>query len=266
MSVNGVELHYEILGQGDPLILVHGSWDDHSTWDAVAPSLAESFQVVTYDRRGHGQSERPSAQGSRLEDEDDLAALIDALDCVAAQIVGNSFGASIALGLATRRPEIFRSLVVHEPPLIGLIAADPSFQSLLRDVQAKSQAVVDDLSQGNIVDGARRFIEEVALGPGAWDQLPENKRSIMIHNAPTFLDEQQDPEWASIAEPALARFGTSVLITHGDQSPSWFRPIVDRLGRTMKGAQVRSVPGAGHVPHATHPRDYLEILTDFLRV
>jgi pimeloyl-ACP methyl ester carboxylesterase len=62
--VNGVSLHYELTGAGDPLVLVHGSWGDHHNWDPVVPALAESFQVLTYDRRGHSQSERPDGQGS----------------------------------------------------------------------------------------------------------------------------------------------------------------------------------------------------------
>ena len=57
--------------------------------------------------------------GTRREDEDDLVALLEALDCVPAHVAGNSSGATIALGLAARRPDAFRSLTAHEPPLAG---------------------------------------------------------------------------------------------------------------------------------------------------
>src|SRR5262245_21244554 len=90
VRVNGVELVYEVAGDGAPLVLVHGSWTDRSNWQAVVPGLAPAFRVVTYDRRGHSQSERPPGQGSRREDEDDLAALLGALDCVPAHVLGNS--------------------------------------------------------------------------------------------------------------------------------------------------------------------------------
>src|ERR1700730_11341677 len=120
--VNGVELYYERSGSGEPLVLVHGSWSDHHNWDPVVSALAESFLVLAYDRRGHSASERPSGQGSVLEDADDLAALIDELDLATAHVAGNSFGAIIALRAASRRPDVFRSLIVHEPPLFGLLA------------------------------------------------------------------------------------------------------------------------------------------------
>ena len=58
-EVNGVRLFYELQGTGAvPLVLVHGSWDSHHDWDLVVPRLAEAFRVLTYDRRGHSQSER----------------------------------------------------------------------------------------------------------------------------------------------------------------------------------------------------------------
>jgi pimeloyl-ACP methyl ester carboxylesterase len=60
IDVKGIDLHYEVQGDGPPLLLVHGGWSDHQSWHAVAPALADSFRVVTYDRRGHSRSERPT--------------------------------------------------------------------------------------------------------------------------------------------------------------------------------------------------------------
>jgi alpha-beta hydrolase superfamily lysophospholipase len=79
-EVNGIKLYYELHGSGDALALVHGSWVDATAWRFVLAGLAESFRVLTYDRRGHSRSERPATQGSFDEDGDDLAALLEALD------------------------------------------------------------------------------------------------------------------------------------------------------------------------------------------
>jgi pimeloyl-ACP methyl ester carboxylesterase len=263
--VGDVELFYEVAGAGDPLVLVHGSWGDHSVWQGVVPALAESFHVVTYDRRGHSQSERPSGQGSRREDEEDLAALMEALDCAPAHVAGNSFGASIALGLAARRPELFRGVIAHEPPLVAIVADDTEVQPLMREVQVKIQSVLEQLAAGDISGGTRRFVEEVALGPGVWEQLPEEARQRAVRNASTFLDEQRDPKWASLNLTGLSGFSSPVLLTQGDHSPRWFSKIIATLAQAMEGAEVRTIPGAGHVPHETHPGDYVATLADFLR-
>jgi pimeloyl-ACP methyl ester carboxylesterase len=106
-------------------VLVHGSWDDRQVWALIEEDLARRFRVISYDRRGHTGSQDSPEPGTRRDDEDDLADLIGSLDLAPASVVGNSFGASIALGLAARRPELFRTLCAHEPPLMSLAADDP---------------------------------------------------------------------------------------------------------------------------------------------
>src|SRR5262245_55330438 len=170
--VNGVRLFYELKGAGAvPLVLVHGSWDSHHDWDLVVPRLAGSFRVLTYDRRGHCQSERPTGQGSVLEDVADLAALIEHLGLGPAWVVGNSFGASIALRLAGQRPDLLRGLIAHEPPFFALLGGDPGFAPLLADVSERIRAVVERIASGDHAGGAEQFVETVALGPGAWGHM-----------------------------------------------------------------------------------------------
>ncbi|WP_324614580.1 alpha/beta fold hydrolase [Streptomyces sp. NRRL WC-3618] len=73
-----VDLDYETVGEGDPLVFVHGSWNDHGSWQPAIDAVAgASFRVISYDRRGHGRSEAVPGQGTRRQDEDDLAALIE---------------------------------------------------------------------------------------------------------------------------------------------------------------------------------------------
>src|SRR5687767_9121117 len=136
VNVNDVRLFYEETGAGEPLVLVHGSWSDHHNFDAVVVGLARSFRVVTYDRRGHSLSERPPRPATRREQEDELALLIEALDLAPAHVVGTSFGAAIALGLATRRPELVRTLTAHEPAL-------PALDPATAPVQERIEAAVD---------------------------------------------------------------------------------------------------------------------------
>src|SRR5918999_1476317 len=140
MSTNGVELNYELTGSGETLVLVHGGWSDRNNWLPVAPELARSFSVVAYDRRGHGLSTH-DVPGSRRDQEDDLAALIEDVSGEPAHVVGTSFGASIAIGLASRPPDLFRSVVAHEPPLISVAADDPDVRVQLGAVQGSIEAV-----------------------------------------------------------------------------------------------------------------------------
>lgn len=265
ITVNGTQLYYELSGDsGVPMVLVHGSWGDHHNWDAVVPTLARTYRVLAYDRRGHSRSARPSSQGSLHEDAADLAALIEALGMAPAHVVGNSGGAAVSLTLAGERPELFRSLVVHEPPLFGVLADDPAFRTPLHAFGERVAAVVDLLRAGDHEGGARQFVETIAFGPGAWQTIPESNRRTLIANAPTFLDEMQDPEWASIDLTALRRYTRPALLSRGEQSPPLFPAVVVRLARSLPHASQHLFTGAGHVPHLTVPDRYVEVVTAFL--
>jgi pimeloyl-ACP methyl ester carboxylesterase len=263
ISANGVELNYDLTGSGETLVLVHGSWSDRNNWLPVAPELARSFSVVAYDRRGSGLSTR-DVPGTRRDHEDDLAALIDAVADEPVHVVGTSFGASIALGLVSRRPELVRSVIAHEPPLISVAADGPDVRVQLEAVQATARAVCAQVERGEARGAAERFVEEIALGPGTWELLPEPLRETMVDSAAAFAVEQQDPAWADVELDELARTGVPMLISEGDESPPWFAPIVAKLTGAIGHAETHTYRGAGHAPHLTDPGDYLAVVARFL--
>lgn len=261
--INGVALYWQQLGESGPaVVLVHGSWGDHHNWDAVAPALARSFRVLTYDRRGHSQSERPPTQGSIDEDVADLAALVEDRGFAPVHLVGNSFGAAISLRLAAARPALLASLAVHEPPLLRTLEHHPMFPA----VAERIGAVLDDLRAGRMEDGARKFVETIAFGPGAWDTLPPGMRKTLILNAPTFLDESNEPDSLSpVDASALSQFDRPALVTQGDTSAPFFPLIVESVAAALPRARRHTFHGAGHVPHVSHPEEFVRIVGGFVQ-
>lgn len=260
-AINGVRIFWEQRGEsGPPLVLVHGSWGDHHNWDAVVPALARTFRVFTFDRRGHSQSERLATQGSIEEDVADLAAFITTNNLPPAHVAGNSFGAAITLKLAAARPELFASATAHEPPLIGMIRNHPA----LPVVRERISAVLKTLNSGDLESGARQFIENVALGPGMWDKLPAEMRQTFVFNAPTWLDEANEPENVMTVDLVrLAAFNHPLLITRGDQSPPFFYGILDKIAAAVPHVQQYTFRGGGHVPHLTNADEYVRVVTEF---
>jgi pimeloyl-ACP methyl ester carboxylesterase len=257
-EINGVRLLVEESGSGDPLVLVHGSWDDRQTWALIEGDLARRFRLVSYDRRGHTGSDDSAAPGSRRDDEDDLEGLIETLGLAPAHVVANSFGSSIALGLVARQPQLFRTLCAHEPPLISLAADDPAVATFGDAVTP----VLELIGRGEREAAAREFVE-IVLGPGAWEMLPEEDRATMVRNADTFAGEALDPAWADIDLDALSGISVPILLTQGDQSPPMFAAIIARLSTVIESAEVRTLTGAGHVPHTTHAADYVAVISRF---
>jgi pimeloyl-ACP methyl ester carboxylesterase len=254
IRTGGVELYVaEPVGHGEPLVIVHGSWTDHTAFEAVVEPLASSFTVIRYDRRGHSRSQY-GGPAPRRREEDDLAELIELLDLGPAHLLGTSYGALIALGLATRRPDLVRSVLAHEPPVLGLVP-DPDTEALLASVQ-------DQLASGDLAGGTRRFFEQAVLGPGAWELLPEGLRHAAIGNAQTFIDLRKDPDWARIDLDALSRLPHPLLITTGESSPSWLRETPRAAAEAARIATL-TIAGAGHSPHLTHPDALVAVVEAF---
>lgn len=86
----------------------------------------------------------------------------------------------------------------------------------------------------------------------------------MIANAPTYLDELHDTEWKVVDETRLAGYDGPVLLTSGDQSPPMFQPIARRLAQLLPQVTRTTYAGAGHIPHLTHPQEYVAQLVRFI--
>ncbi|MBP6015368.1 MAG: alpha/beta fold hydrolase [Candidatus Promineofilum sp.] len=123
---NGINLHYETVGQGAPLLFLHGLGSRGEDWTAQIPFFARNYRVITADMRGHGQSDKPPGPYSVSMMAHDVLDLLDGLQIDAAHIVGLSMGGMIAFQLAVDRPERVRSLVIVNsgPALVARTAGE----------------------------------------------------------------------------------------------------------------------------------------------
>lgn len=108
ITANGIEQCYETTGvEGAPWVtLIHGSGDNHNMWWLQVPALAESFRILTYDVRGHGDTETPEDDSlSQMTFVDDLAALLDVLGIERTALIGYSMGGGIVRNFAAAHPD-----------------------------------------------------------------------------------------------------------------------------------------------------------------
>jgi pimeloyl-ACP methyl ester carboxylesterase len=267
--VNAVDLCCVIDGDADSgrgaIVLVHGSWTDHASWQALRPLLAQDHVVVAYDRRGHSRSGPVDGRGTRRVHEDDLIEIIERLGRGPVDLVGNSYGGSIVLGVAARRPDLVRSVNAHEPPLVGLVDSSDGSAGALVDTIAAVLAVTADVEltvrAGNVEAGLRRFVEDLALGPGMWELLPQGLCSAMVANAPSFLEMLEDPDWGAV--PAVGD-DVPLLLTDGDASPPWLLATTEAIASRHPHGDRHTLAGAGHAPHLTHPVEYAATVRRFV--
>jgi pimeloyl-ACP methyl ester carboxylesterase len=252
ITVNGLRLQIESTGDGEPVVLVHGSWGDLHSWDALV--LPETLRVIRYSRRGHSGSECPPGPGTLEDDVADLGALLETTG--PAHVVGNSLGAEIALRLAIARPALVRSVALHEPGFWDLAPDDAAVLEML----ARLEPAVASLEAGSLAEGTRAFADAV-FGRGAWDGvMPDALKRTMVANAMTFVDEEHAPDNGALDTARLTGFATPTLLTLGEETEPAFRAVTERLAQLLPHAVRLTIAGAGHIPHRTHPAEYAAVL------
>jgi len=118
---SGLRLHYQRIGQGPDVVLIHGVTGNLAVWHLqIVSLLSDRFRILTYDLRGHGLSDAPPTGYSADDMAQDLADLMDALEIERPLVVGHSYGADIALYLASREPERVREVIAIEAALPAL--------------------------------------------------------------------------------------------------------------------------------------------------
>jgi pimeloyl-ACP methyl ester carboxylesterase len=158
-----------------------------------------------------------------------------------------------------------RSVTAHEPPLVGIVDASDESAGVLGDTIAAVLAVAADVEcnvrAGDVEAGVRRFVEDLALGPGMWDLLPEDLRSVMVANAPSFVEMLDDPDWGAVP---VVLDDVPLLLTDGDASPQWLVGTTAAVARRHPHADRHTLAGAGHAPHLTHPVEYVATVRRFV--
>ena len=139
VKVNGIQMYYEIHGEGEPLVLILGLGTDISEWDRIIYWLAEKFQVLAFDNRGVGRTDKPDIAYSIEMMADDTAGLMQVLGIQQVHIVGISLGGRIALALSLRHAECVKKLVLVSTSarstknwrrrFFGLLSGAPIFRS-----------------------------------------------------------------------------------------------------------------------------------------
>jgi pimeloyl-ACP methyl ester carboxylesterase len=255
LEVPGATLNYRTAGDGPPLVLVHGSATDLTTWDGVIDELARDHRVIAYDRRGYGQSQHRPVRDHRIHARD-LTAVLQQIAGQPAAVVGWSSGGNVALATAAAHPELFTALVIVEAPFHGLRHAD-------RQVLATAALLKLTQLRGRRIEAAEvfyRFGSALRSGGNSYDQAPEHIRRNLQANAEPVLAEWDPHPFGVMHEhiPASAVTAIPVPITWilGAESSPWMAGLHDRVARRRRDIRTVRIPGAGHLVHLDRPAEF----------
>ena len=254
-SVNGTELYYEIRGTGSPVLLIMGGSGDGGHFDAIADLLCDEFTVVTYDRRGRGESGDTPPHAVERE-VDDIAALLREVGGSAC-LWGTSSGAVLALEAASRLGGI-RKLALYEAPCIvddGGPATAVQWNRIDEAIAAHRRgAAVACFLRG--VGVPRVFVALLRLSP-MWSKL-EAMAHTLPYDAALVRDVQRGralpaERWRSVTVPAL--------VMAGGKSPEWMQRGNRALSAALPNARYHTLEGQSHV---LKPKVHAPALVEFL--
>lgn len=263
LFVDGVRYEVRVAGSGPPLLLLHGFTGRGATWAAHLPALRRVATTIVVDLLGHGRSDAPADPARHAVERQaaDLAAILDRVAGVPANVLGYSFGARIALDLALDTPGAVRRLVL-ESPSAGI--ADPVARA---ERQVADGALADAIER----DGIPAFVERWEALPLFASQalLPGARRARLhagrLRNLPAGLAASLRGAGQGAMTPLHARLGAvacPTLVVAGALDPALDRALVVAAG--IPDAQLELVADTGHAPHLEAPARFRHLVLSFL--
>jgi pimeloyl-ACP methyl ester carboxylesterase len=239
---DGCDLYYEEAGEGVPILLIPPAGTTASTWGPVTEELARIGRVITYDRRGYA---RTGGEPVRLVSRHtaDAAVILEHLQATPAIVVGTSAGATIAVDLAVRRPDVVQAVIAHE-------AAWRATRHLPNASQLAAVIKIGWLTvRGRYGEAAETLLRAAYTyrdGGTAWDAFPEEWRRIARENArPALLDFRNSIGNYPLAAD-LANVAVPVVCSYGARSPNSIIRLTRSLAAVIPTATTYQVDGAGH--------------------
>ena len=235
------------------LVCLHASASSGRQWQALQRRLTGRYEVLSPDLSGSGDSPPwPSERELTLADE--VAMLEPAFEAAGElpHLIGHSYGGAVAVRAALTYPGRFRSLVLIEPVLFGLLLAEDPGQPAAREIVALCQHTRVAVELGALDSAAQRFID-YWMGPGTWAGMSPPRRAAVARAMPGVRSQ-----WSAIfAETtplaAYSSLDLPTLYLVGSQSPASARSVARLLAQVLPDVTTAELEGAGHMAPVTHP-------------
>jgi pimeloyl-ACP methyl ester carboxylesterase len=279
-KVDGATLAYREQGEGEPVVFVHGGISDLRTWEQQLPGVGRSYRAITYSRRFARPNEDidPEADDLMSLGAEDLAAFLREIDAAPAHLVGNSGGALISLLVAVRHPDLVRTLVLEEPPVVSLFvkSVPPRPVDLLRlfvtrprtafailKFGATMARVQKAFQRGEDAKAMRIFCHGV-LGKAPFERFPEARLEQMRDNLSELRAFVLGAGFPILGDDDVRGIRAPVLLVTGELSPPFAFRMTDRLEELLPTVERVEIPDASHLMHEENAPAVNEAIVGFL--
>jgi non-heme chloroperoxidase len=253
IEIGGRQLHYVEQGGEDgqhpAIIFIHGGLDDYRCWQFQMDSFSKKYRTVSYSRRFAYPNKwvgNVVTDNTIEENAKDLAELIRKLDIAPAHLVGASYGAFIALYCASKNPELAKTMVLNEPPILSFLAGSNRKDDieLLQGFRTRVQKPTEDAFKR----AAQTFIDRVMDTENFFEQLPQKDKQLLMDNAKSLEGELESAQPSSSFSVEDVKQITTIptLIVKGELSPKWLLRIANMLSDNMPNTEQIVIPNEIH--------------------
>ncbi len=261
-----IRIYYEEKGAGEPLVFLHGFSLDRRMWQGQIDYFSDRYQVITYDARGHGQSDAPDSGYSRENRVNDLLALADKLELERFHLVGLSMGGGDALRFAIDFQERLKTLTLASSTAEGW-KSTVQFRNFPLDEKGKYDELspAEFASQKGIDEVKRQWINVTMANYEK--RNPELKKfltEIMLGFSGKPWTDPMTGKYEKRDDMKLAaRIRIPTLIIVG-QRDIVYRPLAVKLNEIILDSRLKIVKNAGHMVNLEAPEIFNKYLKDFL--
>ena len=262
IEANGIAMNYELSGNGRCFTLIHGAGDNLNEWYNQVPVFSRRYRVLTYDVRGHGQTELPEGELTTELWIEDLYALLKALDISETILLGFSMGGAIALGFTIAHPGVVEALILSNS---GGVGRPSRSDEEMREMEARRQAQLDAIKKEGMEAVVKDRISRT-FSPGFAEKNPETVeryKAILLQNDPEgYLRVMQRMGRVAAAPPDLSKISCPTLIIAGEHDPLG-GPAGKATQEAIAGSKLKIFP-TGHYTPLEQPQEYNETVLSFL--
>ena len=267
--VNGDSLHYIDVGKGDPVIFVHGTLDDYRLWQMQIDTFAKNHRVIAYSRRyayPNKQVNNDSADYTPAIHAKDLATFIKTLNVGPVHLVGHSYGAYTALLTTIDHPELVKTVMLGEPPVMPLLQNIPGGDTIGRNFMSSSiSPAAEAFRAGNNEKGVSVFIGGVTGDSSFFSKLPPEVKNMVMTNV---LELRGIALSKNVFPPVscddLKKIKTPVLVMTGEKTQPLFSIINEELSRCLVNKEKVILSNATHGLEMENPADFNKIVLAFI--
>ena len=269
IEVNGINLWHRISGEGEPVAQIHGAGFGHFNFDPATPELSKHFQVIDYDMRGYGQSDRPLQDYDMEVWADDLAGLLDALELDEAHIHGTSMGGMIAIAFAGKYPKRTTSVVINCAAAKLGVSGRLIFKNWMdiarMDPDGPGSRLLAELITWQAL--SKRFLEEQdaeELTDLIQQILRDSNRIEVFTAACQAMCDMDLTSWLpKITSPALVLGGDEDLMTPWDQGPGGAGQ--EAIYEGIPNAEKHVIKGSNHSTIFDGTEEHNRVVIDFFK-